>query len=247
MKNIVLDSIKSYIRQFHVLHLIYLVAYTVFLFGSWVLFGIGGIILLPIISGITSVSLSSARNKNIKIKDLFKYFSRSLRKQEITHYFLMLNIFVVIFLVFFVSLQYFINSLLSEVMIVNIFMEMSILLFCIIVYIFVGTYFSLTSYIRIDKEVDTMDSIRESIALVKTSILKYTIIRFLFFYRNFVIFSIIFMRLGYHYGLSETPYQLSGTPVVIMILTWLVALILTSPIYESLRAHMYLSSLLTIK
>lgn len=241
MRNLVVDSMKTYLSRFYVLHLAFLLAFMILIFGSWILFVFGGILLLPIFSGVSYIALSSARNRRIGIKDIFIYLKRNHRKQAIVHYILIFNMYVISFGAFFLFYQL-IERLLPETLADNTYIAIGIVLISVLPYIFLQTYFSMTSYIRLDNETTTPDSVKRSIAAVKPNILKYTALRSLFFFRNIGFFVIIAMRLVYHFGLSETPYQLSGQPAMFMFFSWFIILVLTSPFYEVLMAHMYLRS-----
>lgn len=242
MKRLIIDSISSYYKRFFVLHTVFLVGYTILIFGSWALFFIGGIFLLPIFRGLVDIALASTRQYEIGIKDLFTYFRRSHKGPAIAHTLVTANIHLVLLSTFLILYQVF-EALIPSSISDNSYVMTGVILISALPYIMIGTYFSLASYISVDNHADTLDALKGSILITKENIIKYSVFRLMFFFRNGLFFGVLAMRWAYHFNYSDTPNQLSGQPVMIMMFLWVGLLILTSPFYETMRAHMYLSSI----
>ncbi|MFW5838394.1 MAG: hypothetical protein ACOCU1_00490 [Bacillota bacterium] len=242
MTHLMLNGLKSYQKHFLMLHFVFLVGYTILLFGSWALFIVGGIFLIPIFSGLVDTTLASVRDENLSFKNLFKYFKRYHKGPAIAHTLVVANIHLVLLSTFLIFYQIF-GAVIPRMYFDNSIIATAVILLSALPYIILGTYFSLTSFIIVDNNIALLHAVKTSIMLVKPNIFRFTLIRVLFFYRNSVLFGVVATRCAYHFNISDTPNQLSGQSAMIMIVLWIGVLILTTPLYETLRAHMYLYSI----
>lgn len=242
MKRLIFDGLKSYYKHFFMLHFVFFVGYAILILGSWALFIVGGIFLIPIFSGLIDTTLAFVRNEHRHFKNLFKYFKRNHKGPAIAHTLIVANVHLMLLSTFLIFYQIF-EAVIPKAYFENTIIATGFILLSAFPYIILGTYFSLTSYIFVDNNVALLHAVKTSTELIKPNIIRFTLIRMLFFYRNSVFFGVVAMRWAYHVNITDTPNQLSGQPAMIMMILWVGVLILTTPLYETLRAHMYLYSI----
>jgi len=230
------------IKEHLLLSAIFLVGYLIIFIGSWALFGFGILLFIPIYLGMLYSVISVCKGKVIVFRDLFRYFNKIGRSIALSHYAVLSNIYLLLLAVLFRALYNFLRYALLTYILVNPYADMGVVMVSALVYISFQTALSFTTIIKLDRGVSTSEAMKESINIFLKRPIYYIVIRYIFFFRNFLIFGILVMRLLYNLGITESPKQMSGDPVMYSIILWFILLVITGPFYEKIMFKMYIKS-----
>jgi hypothetical protein len=242
MENFGHQSFFKKAKSLATLFIISLVGHAILIFGSWALFGIGIFLFVPIIFGMVDAALSFCRKERITLKSLFKYFRGAGRSAALSHYAVLTSINVVLLGVFVLGLFEAAFHVLPGQWTEHPVGSVLIIMGIGFIYVIPQTYLSFASFIRIDTGAPTGAALKRSMAIVREKPFSYIALRWLFILRNPLIYGLMAMRVLYHLGITESPTQASGDPVMYSFFIWVGIMIVSGPFYDTMMAKAYLKS-----